>query len=160
LVEQLRDLVHTAVRSRVEFDVVNEPARIDVAAGLALAARLRGDGALAIRPDAIERLCKDARNRGFAHPARAGEHVGMVQALLRERIAQGLDHMALPHHGVEAARPVFARENRGRHLVIVGGAGTPHRITPPAQTQGRMDDKKGGRPPNVSFCYTLLKLLL
>jgi hypothetical protein len=35
----------------------------------------------------------------------------MVQALLGERVAQGLDHVTLANHAVKASGTVFAGEN-------------------------------------------------
>jgi len=46
----------------------------------------------------------------------------MVQPPLRQRVAQGLDNMLLPHHGIETMGAVFAGENRGRHARILGAS--------------------------------------
>ena len=115
LIEQLRDLVDAAVGGGIELDVVDEAAGVDVAARGADAARARGDAAGTVRASAIERLGEDARDRGLADAARAGEEIGMVQALLRQRIGKRLDDVRLPDHRLEIARPVFARQHRGRH---------------------------------------------
>ena len=48
--DQVADLVDAAVGGRVELDVVDEAAGVDLAAGGADAARLRGDAALPSGP--------------------------------------------------------------------------------------------------------------
>ena len=98
LLQQALDFVHAPVAGGVQLGVVHKAPGVDGCAGRALAARGGGDAALPVRPRAVERLGQDARNRGFAHAARAGEQIGVVQALLRERIAQGLHHVLLAHH--------------------------------------------------------------
>jgi len=98
LLQQALHLVHAPVGGRVQLGVVHKTARVDVAAGLAHAAGLGRDAALSICALAVERLGQDARDRGLAHPAGAGEQIGVVQALLGERVGEGLDHMLLPHH--------------------------------------------------------------
>ena len=50
---------------------------------------------------AVERLGQDARHGGLADAARAGEQVGVVQALRAQRIGQRLHHVLLPHHLAE-----------------------------------------------------------
>jgi hypothetical protein len=121
LVEQRGDLLDAAVRRRIEFHVVDEAAGIDVAAGRADTARVRGDAALPVGAGAIERLGQDARHRGLAHAARAGEQVGMVQPALRQRIRQRLHHVLLAHQGVETARSVFAGQHQITHRTILEG---------------------------------------
>lgn len=54
--------------------------------------------------------------------ARAGEQIGVVQALLRERVGEGLHHMLLPHHFGEIAGAVLA----GEHDVGHAGDSTAH----------------------------------
>jgi hypothetical protein len=117
LLQQRLDLVHAAVGGRVQLGVVDEAARIDVGAGLANAARRRRDAALPVRALAVERLGQDARDGGLAHAPRAGEQVGVVQPLLRQRIGQGLHHVLLPDHFREGLGPVFAREHEVGHRV-------------------------------------------
>ncbi len=46
-------------------------------------------------------------------------------ALLRERVAQGLHHVLLPHHLRKAARAVLAGEDDVRHAGILGGQPPP-----------------------------------
>ena len=63
----------------------------------------------------VEGLGQDARHRGLADAARAGEQVGVVQPLLRQRVGQGLHHVLLAHHFGEISRAVFARQHQIRH---------------------------------------------
>jgi len=121
LLQQTLDFVHAPVGRGIEFGVIHKTAGVDVATGLTHAARFSRDATLAVGALAVERLGQDARHRGLAHPAGAGEQVGVVQALLGERIAQGLDHMLLPHHFGERARAVFAGQNKVRHTTILSG---------------------------------------
>src|SRR5204862_2248243 len=95
LIEQPRDLVDAAVRGGVELDVIDEAAGVDVAAGRAQATRLGGDPAVAVRTRAVERLGEDARDRRLADAARAGEEIGVVEALLRQRVGERLDDVRL-----------------------------------------------------------------
>ena len=111
LVEQLRYLVDTAVRGRVEFVVVDETACVDVAAGIADAARVRGDAAAALRAGAVERFGEDARDRRLADTARAGEKIRVMQALLGQRIRERLHDVFLAHQRIEVGRPVLAGED-------------------------------------------------
>ena len=83
LLQQLRDLVHTAVGRRIQLNVVHESACIDISARLTLPARMRRDGPLAIGPGAIQGFGQNPRDRGFAHTSCPGEQIGVVQALLR-----------------------------------------------------------------------------
>ena len=120
LLQQLGNLVHTAVRCRVQFNVVDEPSCINVATGLALPAGLGSDAALAIRPHTVQRFGQDARDRGLAHATGSGEQIGMVQTPLQQGIAQRLDNMFLAHHGIKTMGPVLASENGGHHCLILG----------------------------------------
>ena len=126
LLQQTLHLVHTPIRGCVEFCVVHKAPRIDVPASLADATGLGGDATLPIFTLAIERFGQNARDRGLAHAAGAGEQICVVQALLDQRIGQGLDHMLLPHHFGEIARAVFAREYKVRHGVDSIGLEMPN----------------------------------
>ena len=92
-------------------------ARVDLGAGAALAAGLGRDAGLA-----VEALGEDARERGLAHAARAGEQVRMVQPLLAQRVAQRLHHVLLPDQAGEIARPPLAGEDLVAHAAILPGA--------------------------------------
>ncbi len=119
LIEQLRDLFDAAVGGGIELHIVDKSAGVDIAAGLAHAAGVGGDAALPIGPGAIETLGQDARDRGLAHAARAGEQVGVVQAALRERIRQGLNHVLLAHQLFKTVGAVLAGEDLVAHPVIL-----------------------------------------
>ncbi len=71
---------------------------------------------LTIYPRAVERFGQDARRRGLAYATRAGEQVGMVQALLRQRIGQGLHDVLLPRRlgGCAVGAPGQALDRRNR----------------------------------------------
>ena len=115
LFQQGLNLVHTPVGGRIEFGVVHKTPGINVATGIANPAGLGRDATLTVGALAIERLGQNARHRGFAHPPRAREQIGMVQALLGQGIDQGAHHMGLPHHLGEVFGAVFAGEHQVRH---------------------------------------------
>lgn len=106
--QQLAHVVDLRVRRGIQFDQVDETAAVDFLAGAAFAARGGSDAG-----QAIQRFGKDACDGGFAHPARSGKQIGMVQAILRERVAERLDDMLLPRQLREVFRTPFAREYRG-----------------------------------------------
>src|SRR5262249_12675646 len=64
---------------------------------------------------AVQALCEDAGERRLAHAARAGKKIGVVKALLLQRVAQRLDHVLLPHQAREIARPPLAGEDLIAH---------------------------------------------
>ncbi len=117
--DQLARLVDAAIGRRVEFDVVHVAVGIDLGAGLALAAGLGGDTPRTVGPGAVQALGQDARHRGLADAARAGEQIGVVQSAAGQRVAQGTHDVLLPDHLAEAARPVLARENHRCHAGIL-----------------------------------------
>ena len=108
LLQQALNLVHAAVGGRVQLGVVGKSAAVDLGAGRAHAARRGGDRALAVGALAIERLGENARHRGLANATRTCEQIGVVQALLGQRIGQRLHDMLLPHHFREIAWAVLA----------------------------------------------------
>ena len=68
-------------------------------------------GACADSGLAIQRLGKDARQRGLTNSAGPGEQIGMVQPVMVKRITQGAHHVLLPHHFGEVARAPFTGKN-------------------------------------------------
>ena len=83
-----------------------------VAAGLALAARLGDRAELA-----VERPGQDAGRGGLAAAARAGEQVGVVDPVVGQRPLQRLGDMLLADHVGEGVGPVAPVERqRGRVL--------------------------------------------
>jgi len=107
VVEQLARVVHLGARRGVDLEQVDEPAGVDVLARATLAARLRGDAALA-----VERLGEDARDGGLAHAARAGEKKRVVDATGVERVGERAAHVILPDEFFEGAWAPLAGETR------------------------------------------------
>ena len=97
--------LHLAVGGGVHFEVVGEAPFVHTAAGGAFAARVGADTLLA-----VQRLGQDAGDGGLAHAPGTGEQVGMVQALVVERMAQGTHDGVLSDQGVEVTRTPFARQ--------------------------------------------------
>ena len=121
LLQQALHLVHPAVGGGVQLGVIGKAAAVDFGTGRTDAAGRCRDAALAIGALAVERLGQNARDRGLAHAARAGEQIGMVQALLRQGIGERLNDMLLPHHFREIAGAVFAGQHKIRHPAILRG---------------------------------------
>ena len=115
LFQQGLHFVHAAVAGGVQFGVVHEAAGIDRRARRTLPAGRGRDAPLPVNARAVERLGQNARNRGLAHAACAGEQVGMMQPLLRQRISQRLHHVLLPHHFSKMTGTVFAGQHQIRH---------------------------------------------
>ena len=82
--DEVAHRVDAVVRRRVELDEVVEGAVGDRDAVLALAARL----AVGAEVEAVQRLGEDARGGRLAGAARAGEEVGVADAVLGDRVAQ------------------------------------------------------------------------
>jgi len=99
--DQLADLVDAAVGGRVQLHIVDVAVGVDFAAGGAHPARVGGDAPLPIGAGAVQALGQDARNGRLADAARAGEQVGMVQALLFEGVGQRADDVLLPDQRFE-----------------------------------------------------------
>ncbi len=112
-VEQLGHLVDTTIGRSIHLDVIDKTPGIDLRTGTAHAARLRGDTALPVCTDAVERFGENARQRGLADTARPREEVGMVQALLFERMRERAHHVLLTDERGEIARAPLA----GEHLI-------------------------------------------
>ena len=115
LLEQTLHFIHTAVRGRIQFNVVGKATAINFSTCRANTARRSGNSALAIGTGTVHRFSKNTRYRGLAYTTCAGEQIRMVQTLLRERIAQGLHNVLLPHHFGEVAGTVFTSEHEIRH---------------------------------------------
>ncbi len=122
--DHVAHLVDAAVAGCVQFDVVEIAVGVDLGAGLAHAAGLGRDAAVAIRPRAVQALGQDAADRGLSDAPRAREEVGVVQALRLQGVAEGLHDVLLPDHLREGARTVLAgQDNIGRHAPHSMGAG-------------------------------------
>ena len=110
LLDEVAHRVDTVVAGRIELVHVVAGAAFDGEARVALAARLAIDRTLA-----VEHLGEDARRRGLAGAARAGEQVGLPLALIDDRVSQRANDMLLPAHLAESARPVSAVERLCGH---------------------------------------------
>src|SRR5690606_12159346 len=113
-VDQVADVVDAGVRGGVDLQQVDVAAGIDRLAGLALAAGVAGRATLA-----VEALGEDARDRGLAHAAGAGEQEGVVDAAGIERVDQGADHVFLAHEFGETLRAPLAGEDEVGHGAIL-----------------------------------------
>ncbi|VVZ97019.1 hypothetical protein HALO32_03134 [Halomonas lysinitropha] len=116
VVEQLTGIFHLGARCRVDLDQVHEATLVDGATAVALAARRRGHArvTLAIRR-AVQALGQDPRQGGLAHPAGAGEQVGVVQPPLIQGIDQGALDMLLADQFMKGTRSPLAGQNLIAH---------------------------------------------
>ena len=81
---------------------------------LAMHAELRevgGRGAAAVGVLVVQGASEDARCRGLADAAHAGQHPGLRDAAGREGVGQRPDHGVLADQVAEMRRSVFARQN-------------------------------------------------
>ena len=111
-VQQLPHLVDARVGGRVDLQQVHESTRVDLYAGAAFAAGLGRNPGFA-----VQALGENARQRRLADAAGAGEQVGVVQAVLLQRVAQRPHYVLLPDQAAEIARPPFAGKNLIAHCV-------------------------------------------
>ena len=110
LLDEVAHRLDAVVARRVELVDVVADAALDVAARVALAARLAVDGALA-----VEHLGEDPRRRRLARAPRAGEEVGLALAAAGDGVAQGAHDVILPLDLGEPPGAVAAVERRGGH---------------------------------------------
>ncbi len=107
---EVADLFDAVVGGAVDFEHVERAAfgdlDADVFVGIEVGFRAAG---------AIERLGEDAGGGGFAGAAGADEKVGVGEALLGDRIAQGADDVVLAEDIVEGFGSVFAGEDLVAH---------------------------------------------
>ena len=93
--------VDAVVGRRVELvDVEGSPPG-DVQARVARSARLAVDGTRA-----VQRLRKDPRGRGLSRAPGAGEEVGVCDAVVPNRVAEGVHHVVLTSDLGKALRPI------------------------------------------------------
>ena len=110
VVAQLPHIIDPAVARCVQLNDIETVSAGDLPAIIAFAARRH------CRPvDAVERLCQDARRRGFPCPARPDKKVGVGQAILLDRILERAGDVVLPDDIVERLGSVFAGENLVAH---------------------------------------------
>ena len=101
----LADVVDAALGGRVHLDDVERGSGRDRDARVARPVRVGR------RPvGAVERLREDARERGLAGSARAGEEVRLAHVPGRDRVPQRADDRLLADHVVESLRSIFAVE--------------------------------------------------
>ena len=107
-VAQLAGVVDAAVAGRVEFGDVDVAGTVGGQrdTGVTHAAGRRGGALLA-----VQRAREDARRRGLAAPAGAGEQVGMVDPARGQRRRQRFGDMLLADYFAERRRPVLAVES-------------------------------------------------
>ncbi len=74
VVQQIARILHLGARRGVDLDQIDKAALFDLATVVAFAARRGGDAGFA-----VESLRQQARDGGFAHAARAGKEIGMME---------------------------------------------------------------------------------
>ena len=114
---QVAGVVDQTVGGRVELDHVEAAATAggQREAGVALAARC---GRRALR--AVEAAGHDPRAGRLAAAARAAEEVGVVGAVVGQRLLQRTGHVVLADHVGEGVRPVSAVERLGHAPTLAG----------------------------------------
>jgi hypothetical protein len=110
VIQQLTSIVHLGARRRIDLDQVDETALVDFRAGTAFAARTGRDPGVA-----VERFGQDSRYRGFTYAPGTGEKIGVVKALIVERVYQRATDMFLTDHVVERSGAPFSGENEITH---------------------------------------------
>ena len=116
VLDDLAHVVDAGVRGRIHLDDVDMSRVHD---RLAVDAELGHDdgGLVDLAGDGIvEGAGENAGGGGLADPAHAGEDIGLVDALERERIGEGAHHRVLADQVVEIRRAIFSRQHaiRGR----------------------------------------------
>jgi hypothetical protein len=127
----LADVVDAGMRGGVHLHHVHMAALDDRLAVLAEIRHVDGRAEIRAGLGIVQRAGDDAGRRGFAHPADAGEHIGLRDAAALERVFQRAHHRLLADQVAEGGRPVFAREHdiglavggrRGGGVVVGGRA--------------------------------------
>src|SRR5690606_22083009 len=149
VVDQLAHVVDAGVARGIDLEQVHEAACVDLGAGTALAARLRGRSLLA-----VERLGEDARDRRLADAARAGEQERMMQPPAVERVRERAHDVLLADQFGKATRAPLAREGLVRHRgstdgwsIVATTAGTGGRVLRPPCTCLNQQVSCAARPP-------------
>src|SRR5262249_49394375 len=102
----LAHLIDAAIAGPVDLEHVYILAGCDTQAAVAGIARRRGRSV-----DAIERLCEDARRGSFADAARAGEQIGVRDAITFQGIDERLSDRFLTDEIAELLRPIATGED-------------------------------------------------
>src|SRR6185312_11897935 len=112
-VDDLADVVDAGVGGGIHLDDIDVPALDDGAVVDALLAEIEGRmraGLVLV----VEGAGEDARGRGLADAADAGEHEGVRDAARGEGVAQRRDHRVLADERIKARRAVFPRQDEIR----------------------------------------------
>ncbi len=110
LLDDLANVVDAGMRGGVHLDHVDMAAFHDRLAVFARHGKV--DGRLVNRIGlVVERARQNARRRGLADPANAGEHPGLRDATRLERVLERADHRLLADEIVEILGAIFAGEN-------------------------------------------------
>jgi hypothetical protein len=113
VLDHLAHIIDTSIAGRIDLQQVHEATFVHRRTHRTLTARIGRLAALA-----IQRFGEDARNRGLADAAGAGEQVGVVHAAGIERIGERTHHVFLPDQLGEFARTPLASEYLIGHLQI------------------------------------------
>ena len=89
--QQFAHIIHLRIRGCIQLDQIDKAPTVNFGTGAALATGRGSDTSFT-----IQRFGKDTRDGGFAYAAGSGEQIGMVQAILHQRVAQRLHDMLLP----------------------------------------------------------------
>ena len=112
VVQHLAHIVDASIGSCIKLDQIDKTPAVDLRAGTAYTA---GRGSYA--GQTVQRFGKDTRNGGFSDTARTGEQVGMMQSILRERIAQGANDVLLSRElGESLGTPFPCKYSCGRQV--------------------------------------------
>jgi hypothetical protein len=133
VLQQFAHIVDLRIRSGVEFDQVDKAAAVDFSAGAAFAA-----GRICDAVFAIQGFGNNARQRGLAHAARAGEQVGVMQTLLLQGVAQRTDDMLLSDQFGEKFGTPLAGEYLGHGEALIMGTWILRICTPACCTAARL----------------------
>src|SRR5690606_6173673 len=110
VIEQLAGIFHLGAGGGVNLQQIDKVALIDLAAGVAYAARVTADPLLA-----METLGQNAGYGGLADPSGTAEQIGMMQPPLIQGVGQGGQHMMLAYHLFKRMGAPFTRQNLIAH---------------------------------------------
>ena len=138
--QHFADVVDAGVGRGVDFQQIHKTPCVDVAAGLALAARFA-----VLRVFAVQAFGQDAGDGGFAHAACACEQVGVVQAAFVERVLQRFYNVLLADQiGKGFGSPLAGEDLISCHNITVVPNNNPGILTfspAPCERFTRLADK-------------------
>ena len=108
--QQLTGILHLGAAGGIHLDQIDKTAFADFLTGGTNAARAAADAFLA-----IEAAGQDAGDGGLANTPGTGEQIGVVQAILIERVHQRPGNVFLAHQFIEGARAILAGKNLVTH---------------------------------------------